>query len=81
MAPSRDPRKVIHAAFTQEIPHMSVDEAVADFPAKHFNTKPPNVPYSFWHLLEHIGSLSGTCSNTCRTPSSSLQWKRRCSSL
>ncbi len=54
MPPSKDPRKVIHAVFTREIPHMSVDEAVADFPVKHINTKPPNVPYSFWHLLEHI---------------------------
>ena len=34
--------------------HMDLDQAVADFPEAHFNTRPPNVPYSFWHLLEHI---------------------------
>ena len=34
--------------------HMSLEDAVADFPAEHYNTKPRNVPYSFWHLLEHI---------------------------
>ena len=34
--------------------YMTFDVAVADFPAKHYNTKPANVPYSFWHLLEHI---------------------------
>lgn len=34
--------------------HMTMDEAVADFPMAEINTKPPNVPYSFWHLLEHI---------------------------
>ncbi|MCD4684620.1 MAG: DinB family protein [Anaerolineae bacterium] len=34
--------------------YMPFDQAVADFPAEHINTKPPNTPYSFWHLLEHI---------------------------
>ncbi len=33
---------------------MTFDEAVADFPPAHHNAKPTNVPYSFWHLLEHI---------------------------
>lgn len=30
------------------------DYAVADFPADAMNTPPPNVPYTPWHLLEHI---------------------------
>ena len=34
--------------------HMPLKEAVADFPLTEYNSKPPNVPYSFWHLLEHI---------------------------
>ncbi len=34
--------------------HMSFDQAVADFPVAHFNTRPPNMDYSFWHLLEHV---------------------------
>ncbi len=34
--------------------HMTLDEAVADFPVEEINTKPPGVDYSFWHLLEHI---------------------------
>jgi hypothetical protein len=34
--------------------HMGFDQAVADFPLAHINTKPPNVPYTPWHLLEHI---------------------------
>ena len=34
--------------------HLSFDEAVRDFPAKLMNEKPNNVPYSFWHQLEHI---------------------------
>ncbi|HMN29307.1 MAG TPA: DinB family protein [Caldilineaceae bacterium] len=34
--------------------HMRFDEAVADFPLEQINTRPPNVPYTFWHLLEHL---------------------------
>src|SRR5687768_8439289 len=52
--PTKDPRALIREVFTKELGHMSLDEAVAGFPAKHFNTRPPNVPYSFWHILEHI---------------------------
>ena len=50
----RDPRALIHEVFTQEAAHMSLDEAVADFPVGHINTRPPNLSYSFWHILEHI---------------------------
>ena len=34
--------------------HMPFDAAVADFPADAINRMPPNVPYTPWHLLEHI---------------------------
>jgi hypothetical protein len=34
--------------------HMPLDAAVADFPLERINDLPPNVPYSPWHLLEHI---------------------------
>ncbi len=34
--------------------HMNFDQAVADFPLDHINTKPPTVPYTSWHLVEHI---------------------------
>ena len=34
--------------------HMPFEEAVADFPEAAINTKPPQVPYTPWHLLEHI---------------------------
>lgn len=34
--------------------HMGLDDAVANFPAEHINTQPPNVSYTFWHLLEHV---------------------------
>ncbi len=34
--------------------HMPFDEAVADFPEDAMNRLPPDVPYTPWHLLEHI---------------------------
>ena len=34
--------------------HMGLENAVAEFPMAHINLKPPEVPYTFWHLLEHI---------------------------
>jgi DinB superfamily len=34
--------------------HMSLADAVKGFPVKDMNVRPPNVPYTFWHLLEHI---------------------------
>ena len=34
--------------------HMDFEDAVADFPEEHINTRPPNCDYSFWHLLEHL---------------------------
>lgn len=34
--------------------HLPFDAAVADFPDDAINRRPPNVPYTPWHLLEHI---------------------------
>jgi len=34
--------------------HMNFDQAVADFPIQNINTKPPNVSYTPWYLLEHL---------------------------
>ena len=34
--------------------HMIFEDAVADFPLEHMNTRPPNCDYSFWQLLEHM---------------------------
>lgn len=42
------------ASFLGTEAHMSLAEAVKGFPVKDMNVRPPNVPYTFWHLLEHI---------------------------
>lgn len=34
--------------------HMSFEDAVADFPEEKIDHFPPNVEYSFWHLVEHL---------------------------
>lgn len=34
--------------------HMPFEDAVADFPLERINEMPPGVPYSLWHLLEHL---------------------------
>jgi len=34
--------------------YMTFDEVVADFPMEHINTRPPNVSYTPWHLVEHM---------------------------
>ena len=34
--------------------HMPFDAAVADFPDDAINRLPPNVPYTPWHLIEHL---------------------------
>ncbi|MEM7335409.1 MAG: DinB family protein, partial [Chloroflexota bacterium] len=34
--------------------HMDFEDAVANFPKEHINSKPPHSLYSFWHLLEHV---------------------------
>lgn len=34
--------------------YMTFDDVVAGFPMAQINTRPPNVPYTPWHLLEHM---------------------------
>ena len=34
--------------------HGMLPDAVKNFPENLINEKPPNIPYSFWQLLEHI---------------------------
>jgi hypothetical protein len=34
--------------------HMTFEQAVADYPSEHFNSRPDNVSYTPWHILEHL---------------------------
>jgi hypothetical protein len=34
--------------------HFTFEDAVKTFPMEFINSKPPNVPYTPWHLIEHL---------------------------
>ena len=48
--------------------HMDFEDAVADFPEEHINTKAPNCDYTFWHLLEHLRIAQWDILEFCRNP-------------
>jgi len=57
--------------------HMSLADAVKGFPLKDMNVRPPNVPYTFWHLLEHIRIAQWDIIDFIRNPDyEELEWPR-----
>ena len=48
--------------------HMPFDQAVANFPPAYYNSPPPNVPYTPWHLLEHLRLAQGDILEFIRNP-------------
>lgn len=57
--------------------HMSLDQAVADFPMEHINTRPPNTPYTFWHLIEHLRIAQWDILDFVRNPNyKALAWPK-----
>lgn len=55
--------------------HMTFDDAVADFPEASINVRPPNVPYTFWHLVEHLRITQWDILEYARNPAHvSPQW-------
>ncbi len=57
--------------------HMGLEDAVKNFPAKDFNTRPPNVEYTFWHLLEHLRITQWDILDYCRNPKyQTIEWPR-----
>lgn len=51
---NKELRNQLVSMLTVRQAHMDFEDAVANFPLEHINTRPPNCDYSFWHLLEHI---------------------------
>lgn len=47
-------REQLINALAKRQAHQLFDQVVSDFPTAHYNTRPANLPYSFWRLLEHI---------------------------
>jgi hypothetical protein len=55
--------------------HMPLEDAVANFPEAAMNSRPPNVPYTPWHLLEHLRRTQNDILEFIRDPSYvSPQW-------
>lgn len=48
--------------------HMGFDEAVKDFPPDRMNDHAPNVPYTPWHLLEHMRRVQRDSLDYMRDP-------------
>jgi hypothetical protein len=53
-ASSDEARVRLVAALEGKGAHLAFEDAVGDFPQRLVNAKPPHVPYTFWHQLEHI---------------------------
>lgn len=47
-------RQQLLALLRSQNAHLDFDAAVADFPVDAINRRPPDVPYTPWHLLEHL---------------------------
>lgn len=57
--------------------HMTFEDAVQNFPAAHFNTRPQGLEYSFWHLLEHLRLCQWDILDYCRNPNyQMMEWPR-----
>jgi hypothetical protein len=54
---------------------MTFDEAVANFPMERINDRAPNVPYSPWHLLEHMRIAQWDILDFVRNPNyAEMRW-------
>ncbi len=47
-------KRLLISGLRGEGAHLDLETAVAEFPDQLINTRPPNVPYTFWGQLEHI---------------------------
>lgn len=57
--------------------HMTFEGAVADFPLEHINSRPLNVAYTLWQLLEHIRIAQWDILEFIRNPDHvSPQWPK-----
>lgn len=58
--------------------HMTLQDAVKDFPESHYNTRPTGVEYTFWHLLEHLRICQWDILDYCRNPNyQHMEWPRQ----
>lgn len=54
IADEQEIREQLVARLRGQGARMPFEEAVADFPLQRINERPPNLPYTPWHLIEHL---------------------------
>lgn len=67
-------RQQLRALLEVEQAHMSFENAVAGFPLTAINQTPPNVPYTFWHLLEHLRLCQRDILEFSTLPADQYRW-------
>lgn len=61
-------RKQLVKFLNDSLAHMTLNEAVTDFPLGKINEKFPNGTYTPWHLLEHIRLTQRDIVDFCQNP-------------
>jgi hypothetical protein len=61
-------RQQLIAQLTARQAHLTFEDAVANFPLDKINSRPPNVPYTPWHLVEHLRIAQWDILDYCRNP-------------
>jgi DinB superfamily len=54
MKQDKELRNQLVSLLTVRQAHVDFEDAVANLPAEHINTKAAHCTYSFWHLVEHM---------------------------
>ena len=47
-------RHELRALLLKRNAHLSFEDVIEAFPIAAINERPPNTPYTFWHLVEHL---------------------------
>ncbi len=47
-------REQVVNALSKRQAHQTFEQVIRLFPPAHYNSRPPNAPYTFWQLLEHM---------------------------
>ena len=57
--------------------YMTFDQAIANFPMDRINERPPNVPYTLYHVLEHMRITQWDILDYIRNPNyKEMEWPK-----
>ena len=75
--PDQEVRRQLVALLTGGHAHMGLEQAVGDFPKEQRNQTIPGLPYTPWHLLEHMRIAQWDILEFIRNPGhKSPEWPR-----